>query len=195
LQHAYYEHDSPAENPFAGGVVEILHSTSETMRDKFPAEATSMLTPRVRSMLVHAGHSGREFSPSTTRVVGTLPGMKPPKGEGEQLHYLLPAIELRRLLAEARGRSESFTVKYKRVSASGASSAGRVVTLVEKQRPGGQVQRRCTAYKSAGASWGAACDADELALLPPSAHWLTGMLLAFPLPMRPGHQGELGCIA
>ena len=90
LLQAYYEHDSAADNPFAGGVVEVIHSTSETMRDKFPAEATSMLTPRARSMLVHAGHSGREFSPSTTRVVGTLPGMKPPPvNDSEQLHYLL----------------------------------------------------------------------------------------------------------
>ena len=199
LLQARYEHDSPKTNPFAGGVVQIVHSTSPSMRDLFPAEATSMLTPRTRAMLHHAGHSGREFSPSTTRVVGTLPGMKPhPDPKHEQLRYLLPAIELRRLLAEARSRSESFTLTYRRVSTTGAPFDGRTVTLVEKQSANAQRSSRCRAHSSNSSMmsiFGGPCDADEIALLPPSDWWLSGLLLAFPLPMATGMQRELGCIA
>ena len=43
--------------------------------------------------------------------------------------------------------------------------------------------------------FGAACPSDELALLPASDWWLTGMLLAFPLPMRADGVHEMGCLA
>ena len=132
LLQARYEHASARDNPFAGGVVQIVHTTSSSMRDLFPAESTSMLSPRAREYLSHAGHAAREFGPSTTRVVGTLPGMKPhPDPARPQLEYLLPAVELRRLLAEARANNESFTLTYKRVSRTGAPFAGRVVDVVD----------------------------------------------------------------
>ena len=183
-----------------------------------------MLTPRTRELLRHAHHSGREFSPSTTRVVGTLPGMRPPPLEpklGSQLPYLLPAIELRRLLAEARARNESFGLRYRRLSVSGAPFAGRVVTLTEEValKPGGASVRSRTCLAEDGGAADAArpprsdgappekkkkrkegktkarCAANELAMLPSSDWWLAGMLIAFPLPMRADGSGELGCLA
>ena len=88
-------HASPVDNPLAGGVIQVVHTTSPWVREMYPAESTSMLSPRTRSMLAHAGHSAREFGPSTTRVVGTLPGMKPdPDPSRPQLPYLLPAMDL-----------------------------------------------------------------------------------------------------
>ena len=41
----------------------------------------------------------------------------------------------------------------------------------------------------------ATCEDTELALLPASDWWLTGLLLAFPLPMRADSVHELGCLA
>ena len=192
LLQARYEHASAATNPLAGGVVEVLHSTSDWMRELYPAESTRMISLRAREMLHHAGHSGREFGPSTTRVVGTLPGMRPdPKDP--QLTYLLPALELRRLLAEARDRAESFTVTYRRVSRTNAPFAGRVVDVVDRYGSSGMRHTTCMIKD------GGKCDDDELAMLPASSvhqwWWLTGLLLSFPLPMREDGVRELGCLA
>lgn len=195
LLQAHFEHASPVNNPFAGGVVEVMQTTSEWMRDVYPAESTSMLSERTRAMLAHAGHAAREFGPSTTRVVGTLPGMKPPPDTSRpQLKYLLPAVELRRLLGEARAERESFSLSYKRVSRTGASWAGRIVDVEERYDAGGRTVR-CTVRNTDGFGWGTACDDDELALLPASDWWLTELLLAFPLPMREDGVHELGCLA
>lgn len=156
-----------------------------------------MLTSRTRSMLLHAGHSAREFSPSTTRVVGTLPGMRPhPNPNHEQLRYMLPAIELRRLLAESRALDESFSLTYRRISKTGAAFTNRTVKLVETQLADGRRVSHCRASTGRHtAVLSKACAADEIALLPPSDWWLTGMLLAFPLPMRAGGEREMGCLA
>ena len=208
LLQARYEHASARDNPFAGGVVQIVHTTSSSMRDLFPAESTSMLSPRAREYLSHAGHAAREFGPSTTRVVGTLPGMKPhPDPARPQLEYLLPAVELRRLLAEARANNESFTLTYKRVSRTGAPFAGRVVDVVdspvsstagsgkeESTAALGTRHTRCT-VRGMLPGFSSECADDELALLPPSDWWLTGLLLAFPMPMRQDGVHELGCLA
>ena len=208
LLQARYEHASARDNPFAGGVVQIVHTTSSSMRDLFPAESTSMLSPRARAYLSHAGHAAREFGPSTTRVVGTLPGMKPhPDPARPQLQYLLPAVELRRLLAEARANNESFSLTYKRVSNTGAPFAGRVVDVVDSPvaSPTGSGEEESTAARDTprtrctvrGTLPGSSseCADDELALLPASDWWLTGLLLAFPMPMREDGVHELGCLA
>lgn len=208
LLQAHYEHASAADNPFAGGVVQVVHTTSSVMRHLFPAESTSMLSPQTRDYLAHAGHSAREFGPSTTRVVGTLPGMRPePNASKPQLQYLLPADELRRLLAEARERREPFTLTYKRVSTTGAPFAGRVVDVTEtysaapegggsEDDGGASGSRRthCTVRANVSAL-STECEPDELALLPASGWWSTGLLLAFPLPMRDDGVHEVGCLA
>ena len=124
--------------------------------------------------------------------------MRPhPDARRAQLRYLLPAIELRRLLGEARAAAESFSLTYRRVSVSGAPFDGHTVTLVERQLPDGRRKRRCTVRRPTGlARWlGAQCAPDEIGLLPASDWWLSGLLLAFPLPMQPDGQRELGCLA
>lgn len=183
---AVYEQAEPS-GAFAGGVVEVLYTDSPWIRNLFPAEGSRMLTERARAMLLSAGHSAREFTPSTTRVVGTLPGMKPLANQTEQLAYLLPAVELRRVLGEARARNESFDLRYRRLSRS-APFNGRVVLL--REAAGGE--RSCWLE---GVDKGKPCATDELALLPPSNNWATYMLLAFPMPMRPDGTSELGCLA
>ena len=69
-------------------------------------------------------------------------------------------------------------------------------------RVDGRRRRECRAYPNAPprvGRWlaGSACAPDELALLGPSDWWLTGMLLAFPMPMREGsgYAREVGCLA
>ena len=199
LLQAHYEHASPIDNVFAGGVVQVMHTTSEWIRDMYPAESTMMLTPRTREYLEHAGHAAREFGPSTTRVVGTLPGMKPHADPTRpQIQYVLPAIELRRLLSEARAQNESFSLAYKRVSTTGAPFAGRIVDVIDgystSSSGGGEHYTRCT-VRSSIPGLGTACAEDEIALLPASDWWLTQLLLAFPLPMREDGVHELGCMA
>jgi len=186
LLQAAFEQSNP-EGPFAGGVVEVLYTDSHWMRNLFPAEGTRMLTERTKAMLHAAGHSGKEFNPSTTRVVGTFPGMRPPANMSEQIPYLLPAVELRRLLAEARDLGETFSLHYRRVSRT-APFNGRIVHLHEVA--GGE--RSCSLK---GSDEGKLCDSDELALLPPVKSWATSLLLAFPMPMAKDGKSELGCLA
>jgi hypothetical protein len=178
---------SDLAGPFAGGVVEVLYTDSQWMRNLFPAEGSRMLTERTKHMLRSVGHSAREFNPSTTRVVGTFPGMKPSTNLTKQLPYLLPAVELRRLLGEARTLNESFSVRYRRLSHT-APFNGRVVHLQERANG----ERLCLLE---GSDQGKLCDDDELALLPPSDHWATSLLLAFPMPMQSDGRTELGCLA
>jgi len=148
------------------------------------------------------------FAPSTTRVVGTLPGMQPGASSSSSSHdaelaplvpYLLPASELRRLLEEARADARltgnAFNLTYTRLAKTpqGAVVDARRVTLLDDDGH----------HASCVVDDTAPCAADELALAPPigatphggvGASWLTSLLLAFPVPLRPDG-GDVGCLA
>jgi len=93
-------------------------------------ECTAYLTPRVREMLIDAGHCGRQFAPSVRRVLGApirqfMPRFDPktqdefhPAVPGEEprkkdfVKFTVPGRELRRLIAEAKVANETFSIQY-----------------------------------------------------------------------------------
>ena len=121
---------SAAQLALAGGVVRVEECTSAAINAVYPAECTSMLSPRVREMLIDAGHVGRQFAPSVRRALGPeIRGYMPRweyatkdeyhdavSGEEKRKKDFVPftttAHELRRLIAEAKGANESFIIKY-----------------------------------------------------------------------------------
>ena len=169
-------------------------TTSPRINDIYPAEVSPLISETVRGQLLANGHSAREFAPYLARVIGpfaVLPptGVAPPRPRNEG--FMVPMVELRRLLAEARAAGESFQLTYRHRPQ--ASDGGwRRVRVVH--RSGGR-----TSCRVLGGS-PRACTADEQTLLstaPPA--WAMSALLFFPFPMELGARvnettPELGCI-
>lgn len=96
-------------SPFAGGVVAVFNTTNAAMSRMYPCEQSLRLREGARSLARAYGHSGREFIPLEARVHGA--GVC---RESQTVPYVMHALELRRLLAEARGQ-EHFQVVYGRL--------------------------------------------------------------------------------
>ena len=56
---------------FAGGIVRIESSTSVYLNSLYPGEITSVHSKRARRMLMHVGHSARQFNPAMGIVLGS----------------------------------------------------------------------------------------------------------------------------
>lgn len=170
---------------FSGGVVRVDSTNSSYVNERYPAEVTAMLEPAgVSTLLRAAGHTGRQFDPYETVVLG--PGFVSRRVGGPFVPYLLPAVELRRLLAKARSAGESFSLVYSKLPTNSSSKHERVYLEEE----GGRLQN-CTLWPS-----GKACVSTEVALQPPPSWWASRFLRFFPIPVEPqAFQGELGCLA
>ena len=114
--------------------------------------------------------------------------------------YTVTALELRRLLREARDRNESFTLTYTHLGLKGdeewrrSSRGSRTVRLREDGK--GRVECSICDFLSPAISSrlpGCACTSDELALLPPSGYWPNKLLIqqAYPIVKEAG--SELVC--
>ena len=116
---------------------------------------------------------------------------------------MVPLVELRRLLSEARAAGESFSLTYRQrqqgsTGAAGSSGAWRRVRI--KQKPG---QFSCSALADGWwrVGWPSACTVEERQLLttaPPA--WAMRLLLFFPFPMPLSEEvdvssAELGCLS
>eukprot|EP00746_Dinoflagellata_sp_MGD_P102868 gnl/MRDRNA2_/MRDRNA2_422740_c0_seq1.p1 gnl/MRDRNA2_/MRDRNA2_422740_c0~~gnl/MRDRNA2_/MRDRNA2_422740_c0_seq1.p1 ORF type:complete len:114 (-),score=12.82 gnl/MRDRNA2_/MRDRNA2_422740_c0_seq1:348-689(-) len=99
------------------------------------------------------------------------------------IRYTMPAFELRRLLAEARAKNESFSLEYTRLPHFDANdnmpATGPRVHLHE----GGHGRRKCTLLDT-----GEECSADEPALLPPLGYWHSKVTIFWPSAIIPGEQ-------
>ena len=156
---------------------------------------THLLSPTARRHLLASGHSARQFGPYMARVLGpqavSPPASERPRGGGAEA-YLLPFVELRRLLAEARAAGEAFDLTYRRRE----SPDGRWRRVRYARRRDGR--ETCVAL----GRWlkGSRCKAEERALLttaPPA--WAMKLLLFFPFPVRLEEKmgvesKELGCV-
>ena len=192
-------------------------TTSATIRSYYPAEVTWILTPTVRQNLVASGHSGRQFLPYGARVLGP-DAVAPPAGTtpnpdgtsnkaAAEEGWMVPMVELRRALADARAAGETFTLTYRqRLAPPGEAKNGAAWrrVRVEWQAGGGGSgtgvgagRLRCTVLGRRGG----ACMDEERELLstaPPA--WAKKWLLYFSFPMRlradtDTATPELGCLA
>jgi hypothetical protein len=91
-----------------GGVVRIEHASSGSyIGAVYPAEVSARITPRARALLRAIGHSGRQWHSALARVVGPFALPQQPERAAS---YTLPALELRRVLAETAQRGKAFSV-------------------------------------------------------------------------------------
>eukprot|EP00931_Biecheleriopsis_adriatica_P119608 TRINITY_DN94831_c0_g1_i1.p1 TRINITY_DN94831_c0_g1~~TRINITY_DN94831_c0_g1_i1.p1 ORF type:complete len:558 (+),score=34.22 TRINITY_DN94831_c0_g1_i1:34-1707(+) len=183
---------SPLENAFAGGVVRVEHTDSVWLNSLYPSEHTSELPPEAVAILHRGGHIGRQFNPTPRRVLGSgvrnfMPRWKP--GDGPFLKYTVPAMELRRLIFEAKTHEEAFSISYVRLPGIHGDEAWR------SSANGPHVEffwaangtQRCTVD-------GQPCAGDELVLLPELNMLLHKTLVFFPYAVVPEAQGELPCM-
>ena len=176
-------------------LVRVESCTSKHINSLYPGELTTRMAPHELELLRSAGHSARMFNAMKARVLG--PELAPTDAPWSR--YTVPAIELRRLLTEARSRSEAFTLTYTVLSRDGGderwrrTSRGRTVTLVEDGHGG----RRCSVVGGGMLGVGSGtCNPDELALLPPPGFWPTRFFVAQPYPIleeAADFEGEIVC--
>lgn len=76
--------------------------TSPTLNALYPGEFSSVFAPRATALLRAAGHSGRQFNFAMGRVLGAWALPPPPSDTGMRdfVRYTVPALQLRRMLAE-----------------------------------------------------------------------------------------------
>jgi len=199
LQEYYTTHTHPswAADAFGGGLLRVDSTNSSVMKQLSPAEATRNLPPFSRQLLKGVGTPARYFelyaarnyfnreddfgaSALHNRGQNDLGLQDPP--------YVQPAYEMRRVLALARARGESFTLKYTKMPWSGSPKSymaheGEQVILIENSATG---ERTCQVG-------GKRCTASEIALLPPPPKWLQSLLHPYPMPLLPGDETEVHC--
>ena len=174
LQHVY---------PSAFATIRVEASTSEWINMIYPGEITQSMAAYEVELLRSVEHTGRMFNAMKNRILHieeTAPFVR----------YTVPALEMRRLLAEARAREEAFSLTYTRLQGVGDEiwrrrASGVKVTLREDGKGG----RTCTVYDGAtcgnplGGLLGCACDADEVALQPPPGMLASKFLVQQPYPV------------
>jgi len=150
-----------------GGVVRIDGTNAS---DFFPGEMTVLLPMRVRRLLHSAGHLGRQWGASSGPTAIDL--------EGGFTPFTVTALDLRRLLATARGRGHPFHLEYTRLP--GKIWAPNNKDLQQDRRihyeAGGWQGRRCWLESANGET--APCGAEELVKLPPlESSWMGALAL------------------
>ena len=102
----------------AGGVVRVDYTSSDHMNNIHPNEKSTKHSQRLKKWLLEYGHTARQFGPYGARVlVGRrkAPASRPaaadlPADEAFFTPYLIPMIELRRLVNDALVLDHSFNL-------------------------------------------------------------------------------------
>lgn len=194
----WFENTTSTWFPFGGGIVRVDSTNSSFVQFLYPHEVTHVLSDPVQKQLREAGHVAREFFPLKARVFGgrALPGAP----EQANVRYTVPALELRRLIGEARDHAAregvGFSLHYARLSSRNVDSETslthppwrRVRLLVD--RNGDIVEcKSSTAHHhddNDDDEYENACAEDELAYLPPLSAYVRKVCLYYPIPLPTG---------
>lgn len=120
--HDYHNNDNNNHHHdhfiFGGGVVRIERTTSSWMKNVYPADMTAILQPPslAAALLDRVGNPAPAFfNPGANRILGIAPKPGDEK-EGQQqqqwYRYTVPALELKRLLREAKSYDSNFELTY-----------------------------------------------------------------------------------
>lgn len=180
---------------FHGGIVRVAYTTSESLNALYPADGTDELQPRIVDLLTTSGHIARQFTPTVQTMLGhairtQIPHWTPASGRPFG-RYTLPAVQLRRMLADARAHNESFELRYEHLPGVVGDEAWRRTAIASQVhvREDGRGGISCRVRPRGKLLW-TACAPDELALLPPPTGPLLKILLWFPYPILDELEGS-----
>ena len=178
-----------------------------------PGEITSLLAPRTRQLLRLSGHATRQFNPKARRILGAAIRVRMPRWDARSgapfVRYTVPALELRRMLSEARqvaaASNTTFSLTYTRLAASASTAddegwrAHAKGVAVRLSGDDGRGHFRCLSRDEnaaprrvpVGGGW-SACKHDELALLPKPSALALKLSLYYPYAIVPEAE-ELVC--
>jgi hypothetical protein len=182
--------DYPDSHPFGGGEVRIEETTSLWLKTVYPNDLSALLEPRMSIHLFESigHHAPYIFNPGLARVLG----ITPPQAQFYQ--YTVPALELKRLLREAKKRDEDFDLTYAQLPGTKGDEVWR--STATKRRfyvkvHGGQVTE-CN-YVTEATRTSTLCGSDDLPMLPddsvPFILQRISMYLAYPI--VPTTSGEI----
>lgn len=201
----WWNADAPVR-PFGGGVVRVEHTSSAFLNKLYPGEITTLIAPRTRELLRRIGHATRQFNPKARRVLGRairerMPHWEPHSG-APFVKYTVPALELRRLLQEARQDAAAtgipFDLTYTRLHGARGDEAWRSAshgTTVRLRGDDGNGRGSCRSRNEVAgrrAGW-TTCAPDELALLPAPTALELKFSLFYPYSIVPETDTDLVC--
>ena len=183
-----------ASRASAFAVVRVEACTSDSINAIYPGEISTHMADDERSLLRGVGQSGRMFNGAKAVILtpASTPGPNG-GGGGPFVRYTVPALELRRLLAEARASNESFSMTYTVLDGASGDEAwrrhgtGRTVKVEEDGRGGAS----CAVMRG-GSLFGGSdeCAPTELARLPPPGPIARKLLLQQSYPIVDDDGGE-----
>ena len=176
---------------FGGGIVRVTACTSDYMNAMYPSNCTDALPERVVALLREGGHIAQQFAPTVNLMLGPeirakIPHWQPSSGV-PFLSYTVPALQLRRMVAEARATNEKFTLEYEHLPGRVGDEHWRQTAVASWVRleEDGKGGRQCHVRRDAKAAW-TPCSQDELVLQPAPEGLLMKIMLFFPYPIIPG---------
>ena len=156
----------------SGPLVRVEACTSPTLNALYPGDFSSVFAPRATALLRAANHSGRQFNFAMGRVLGAW-ALPPPSDADPFVRYTVPAVQLRRMLTEAREAAEAFELEYTVLDGDAGDEAWRAAsTGVRRVRLREDPRSKLSACAVASSSvvgsarHDEACAADELARMP-----------------------------
>ena len=195
----------------SGHLVRVEACTSPTLNALYPGDFSSVFAPRATALLRAANHSGRQFNFAMGRVLGAW-ALPPPSGVDTFVRYTVPALQLRRMLAEARAAAEPFELEYTVLDGNAllsdgtvagdevwrASSAG--IRRVRLREDPSRKLSACVVASSFGVEhlvkvtrYNETCAPDELARMPALRPWEQALGVWNPHPILPEMSDEMHC--
>ena len=195
----------------SGHLVRVEACTSPTLNALYPGDFSSVFAPRATALLRAANHSGRQFNFAMGRVLGAW-ALPPPSGVDAFVRYTVPALQLRRMLAEARAAAEPFDLEYTVLDGNAllsdgtvagdevwrASSAG--IRRVRLREDPSRKLSACVVASSFGVEhlvkvtrYNETCAPDELARMPALRPWEQALGVWNPHPILPEMSDEMHC--
>ena len=181
----------------------------------YPGEISSVFTPRATRVLIQANHTGRQFNFAMGRVLGAW--ALPAASGAAFVPYTVPALEVRRMLSEARAGGEAFSLVYTVLDGAfgdeewrGSSKGKRTVRVSEDPMRGsaecgvlsGQHTLTHTlsltlthtlSHTHVLSAGGKECGADDLPKMPPLSVWEKALGVWNPVPILDGNHREMHC--